>query len=1052
MKKRILSMILVIIMVMALMPGMTVMAEESTCTHPQISWSVDAENIYQHTGTCPDCGEIISTSHDLTWGWDENEHWSACEKDCGFKAAVENHTWGEWLQDVGGIHYRHCSCGYRQEERHSDSDSDLVCDICAGAMCWDGDDGNHRCNDCGWKMKELCDDGDDVDHICDVCDEWMSWICDDADNNHVCDDCEAHLRELCTDEDDDYICDDCAQELCDHWLIDPVNNGNGTHTGTCEYCGKDITEDCHKEYGYDWNETIHWTSCYCGQDYNEEPHVHTYLVSSTMHYHKLGCLKCDHTIKEEHSFDEEGICEICEIEKIEKIYDVYVGGIGLENGQYMDNDGNVTETKPEDGYAYYMDGLLRLNNYAYDGDGFAWKEDYDGWYTASIYATVDLALHLTGENELTNTSDVEDKQRDGIAAEQNLTIYGSGKLTVLADNDGIHVQNGDVTMESGRVSLGSLQQEIGDDGIDVDTGDVIILGGEWIIYSGDHGMDVNGDVIVHGGTTTVTAGDDGFDVEGDINIYGGSVDIDAEDYGMDAEGSIIIAGGSVDIVSDEENDYDGIYPDEKLEIYGGTVSVVAGGGGIYSKKVAIYGGKLDIEGFYYDDIYGTEIDIDPELLEDDVDYGEEWINDEDGPVHIEARDIPFVRVSAVDITCGENFAGATMQLLDAEGNVVEEWTSTDRIHVILNLAAGKYTLRNTAVPEGYTVSEDTTFTINANGTISTTGAMDEDGVLLVMIDREMGVIDDVSFNVDSPAYDAETNTFYIDENNALVITATGNDLKDKEGYLVIQNTNGNTFGLDIQFADDTTYSETIYVEVFRSIIYSMEYYGVVGDIAQIGIYLKSDNGITEGDLISLKVEERNYAITLPTTTGATVETDKDTAVMGEMVTITVTPETGKEISEVIVKDESGNEVPVTKNPDGTYTYEQPAGDVAVIVELALKKYTLTWSNGDGGSYERSINYGETITIPDNEFFNDTMRKTGYTLTGWVNAEGYKVGDAMPEKDLTFTAQYTEIPVEKPDDSTIPNKGDDSNLWWLALLFVSGAGIIGMTLYNRKKTV
>lgn len=98
-----------------------------------------------------------------------------------------------------------------------------------------------------------------------------------------------------------------------------------------------------------------------------------------------------------------------------------------------------------------------------------------------------------------------------------------------------------------------------------------------------------------------------------------------------------------------------------------------------------------------------------------------------------------------------------------------------------------------------------------------------------------------------------------------------------------------------------------------------------------------------------------------------------------------------------VYDKSGV---VIESPDfNTLTY-------AKIDEYTVQKYRLTWSNGDGGSYEQDVDRDTVITVPDNEFFNDTMRKTGYTITGWTNGEGYNVGDLMPAHDLTFTAQYT----------------------------------------------
>ncbi len=80
-------------------------------------------------------------------------------------------------------------------------------------------------------------------------------------------------------------------------------------------------------------------------------------------------------------------------------------------------------------------------------------------------------------------------------------------------------------------------------------------------------------------------------------------------------------------------------------------------------------------------------------------------------------------------------------------------------------------------------------------------------------------------------------------------------------------------------------------------------------------------------------------------------------------------------------------------------------DTTIRPVYTINSYKLTWSNGDGGSYEQDMDYGKLITVPSNEHFDDTMRKAGYTLTGWLNTDGYEVGDAMPAQALTFTAQY-----------------------------------------------
>lgn len=88
-----------------------------------------------------------------------------------------------------------------------------------------------------------------------------------------------------------------------------------------------------------------------------------------------------------------------------------------------------------------------------------------------------------------------------------------------------------------------------------------------------------------------------------------------------------------------------------------------------------------------------------------------------------------------------------------------------------------------------------------------------------------------------------------------------------------------------------------------------------------------------------------------------------------------------------------------------YTYRLTftvSGDMTIKAIIEPKTYVATWTTGDGDGYEKAFKYGETITIPDNEFFLDTFRKTGHTLTGW---EGFTEGMTMPLGGVTFTAIY-----------------------------------------------
>ena len=97
--------------------------------------------------------------------------------------------------------------------------------------------------------------------------------------------------------------------------------------------------------------------------------------------------------------------------------------------------------------------------------------------------------------------------------------------------------------------------------------------------------------------------------------------------------------------------------------------------------------------------------------------------------------ITSVKVSKVDIGSGEELEGAHIQIIDSEGNVVDEWTSTKEAHVVTGIKTGEtYTLRETVAPEGYTITTDTTFVLDENGkvdTSKTTTTTDAEGTLLV---------------------------------------------------------------------------------------------------------------------------------------------------------------------------------------------------------------------------------------------------------------------------------------------------------------------------------
>lgn len=107
----------------------------------------------------------------------------------------------------------------------------------------------------------------------------------------------------------------------------------------------------------------------------------------------------------------------------------------------------------------------------------------------------------------------------------------------------------------------------------------------------------------------------------------------------------------------------------------------------------------------------------------------EFIVSENGMVDIVIMqdDTTKVKISKKDITTGEELPGATLQIIDENGNIVEEWVSASEPHFIEGkLIAGKeYTLKETMAPVGYEIANEIKFTVNADGSMTKVVMYDE---------------------------------------------------------------------------------------------------------------------------------------------------------------------------------------------------------------------------------------------------------------------------------------------------------------------------------------
>ena len=83
----------------------------------------------------------------------------------------------------------------------------------------------------------------------------------------------------------------------------------------------------------------------------------------------------------------------------------------------------------------------------------------------------------------------------------------------------------------------------------------------------------------------------------------------------------------------------------------------------------------------------------------------------DGEVQQVQMKDKVVKISKQDIG-GDEIEGALIQIIDEDGNVIDEWTSSNQPHYAENLEEGKtYTLHEDLAPNGYNIANDFEFTV-----------------------------------------------------------------------------------------------------------------------------------------------------------------------------------------------------------------------------------------------------------------------------------------------------------------------------------------------------
>ena len=105
-----------------------------------------------------------------------------------------------------------------------------------------------------------------------------------------------------------------------------------------------------------------------------------------------------------------------------------------------------------------------------------------------------------------------------------------------------------------------------------------------------------------------------------------------------------------------------------------------------------------------------------------------------------------IEVTKSDLTTGVELNGASLSVLDEDGNVIDSWTSVkDEPHVIKYLTVGKtYILRESLAPHGYLKTTDVKFTIEDTAEIQKVEMQDHVPKALLIVNKKGEFLDKIT--------------------------------------------------------------------------------------------------------------------------------------------------------------------------------------------------------------------------------------------------------------------------------------------------------------------
>lgn len=255
---------------------------------------------------------------------------------------------------------------------------------------------------------------------------------------------------------------------------------------------------------------------------------------------------------------------------------------------------NITNTTSAPIYVSNADKVVitlaeGTENVVTDGDsylfaGAAATDAASAEPNATIFSKADLTIN--GSGSLT----VNANYNNGIVSKDDLKIV-SGAITVTAVNDGIKgrdsiaVKDGTITINAGGDGLQANNDE------DAEQGYIVIEGGTITINAELDGIQAETSLQISGGEINITTNSEkGLKATVDVTVTGGTIAINSADDALHSNGTMTISGGTFTLASSD----DGMHADGTLTINDGTIVVQSSYEGLEATDVIVNGGTIDI--------------------------------------------------------------------------------------------------------------------------------------------------------------------------------------------------------------------------------------------------------------------------------------------------------------------------------------------------------------------------------------------------------------------------------------------------------------------------